>query len=394
MSVPPSPPSAPSSSSPAPGVDARWRGARRVLAVRLDQMGDVVMTTPALHALREALPQAHVTLLTSPSGAALAPCLDAVDAVIAAEVPWMKLRTGTEGARPGDAEAALVARLAAGAFDAAVIFTVCTQSPLPAAMLCRLAGIPLALAHCRENPYALLSHWVRDTEQVADGMRHEVQRQLDLVAHLGGPRPADTRLRLHLRPCDHAAAAAACAAAGLAAGRPYLLVHPGATAASRRWPARRFGEAAERIAQAGALDVVFTGGPGEQPLIDEARAAMRRPAVSLAGQLDVPGLAALVQAARLVLTNNSGPSHLAAAVGTPVVTLYAQTNPQHTPWQARARVLWQDVPCRHCLKSVCPQGHHRCLLDVGTTQVVDAALALLPAAAPGRSEARPPSRSA
>lgn len=373
--------------TPLSGVDPRWRSARRVLAVRLDQLGDVLMTTPALQALRETLPQAHLSLLTSPSGAVLAPCLDMVDEVLAAEVPWMKLRTGAEPPRPGAAEAALVARLAAGGFDAAVLFTVCTQSPLPAALLCRLAGVPLVLAHCRENPYALISHWVPDTDQVADGMRHEVQRQLDLVAHLGGPRLADGRLRLHLRPQDHEAAASARLAAGMRADRPYLLVHPGATAASRRWPPERFGAAAGAIAQAADLDVVFSGSAGEQALIDAARQAMSVPAVSLAGRLDVPGLAALVHGARLVLTNNSGPSHLAAAMGTPVVTLYAQTNPQHTPWQARARVLWQDVPCRHCLKSVCPQGHQRCLMDVGVAQVVQAAGGLL--AADDMARARP-----
>lgn len=370
---------------PSHGVDPRWRAARRVLAVRLDQMGDVLMTTPALQALREALPEARVSLLTSPSGAALAPGLDMVHEVLAAEVPWMKLRSSADDARTGAAEAALVARLAAGAFDAAVLFTVCTQSPLPAALLCRLAGVPLVLAHCRENPYALISHWVPDTDQVADGMRHEVQRQLDLVAHLGGPRLADGRLRLRLRPQDHAAAVDGRRAAGLRAHRPYLVVHPGATAASRRWPAERFGAAAEAVARAADLDVVFTGSADEQPLIDAARRAMSRPAVSLAGRLDVPGLAALVHGARLVLTNNSGPSHLAAAMGTPVVTLYAQTNPQHTPWQAHARVLWQDVPCRHCLKSVCPQGHQRCLMDVGVAQVVQAAGELLAVHDPARA---------
>lgn len=373
--------------TPLSGVDPRWRSARRVLAVRLDQLGDVLMTTPALQALRETLPQAHLSLLTSPSGAVLAPCLDMVDEVLAAEVPWMKLHAEEDVGRPGAAEAALVARLAAGDHDAAVIFTVCTQSPLPAALLCRLAGIPRVLAHCRENPYALISHWVPDTDQVADGMRHEVQRQLDLVAHLGGPRLADGRLRLHLRPQDHEAAASARLAAGMRADRPYLLVHPGATAASRRWPPERFGAAAGAIAQAADLDVVFSGSAGEQALIDTARQAMSVPAVSLAGRLDVPGLAALVHGARLVLTNNSGPSHLAAAMGTPVVTLYAQTNPQHTPWQARARVLWQDVPCRHCLKSVCPQEHQRCLMDVGVAQVVQAAGELL--AADDMAHARP-----
>jgi len=79
----------------------------------------------------------------------------------------------------------------------------------------------------------------------------------------------------------------------------------------------------------------------------------------------------------VLVANNSAPSHLAAALGTPVVNLYALTNPQHTPWRVPAQVLNEDVPCRWCLKSVCPQQHHRCLRGVEPQQVVDAALALM-----------------
>lgn len=352
-----------------------WRAPARVLAVRLDQLGDVLMTTPALRAMRQAWPKAHLTLLTSPAGAALAPCLDSVDEVQATQVPWMK--NGQPGDTPGEAEAALVERLRAGHHDAVVIFTVCTQSALPAALLCRMAGIPARLAHCRENPYGLLTHWVPDTDQVGDHMRHEVQRQLDLVATVGAAAPAARRLCLRLLPAHHRAAAAALRTAGLPRRQPYLVVHPGATAPSRRWPATRFGEAADALARRAGLAVVFIGSAAEQPLIDEARSVMSRPALSLAGQVDAPALAALIAAARLLLANNSGPSHLAAATGTPVVTLYAQTNPQHTPWSARARVLRHDVPCRHCLRSVCPEGHHRCLRELQVAQVLDAAQSLL-----------------
>ena len=98
---------------------------------------------------------------------------------------------------------------------------------------------------------------------------------------------------------------------------------------------------------------------------------------SLAGQLTLGELGALIADAALVVCNNSGPAHLAAAAGTPVVVLYALTNPQHTPWKVPCRVLNHSVPCRNCLKSVCPQGHHRCLLGVEPETVADAAVELL-----------------
>jgi len=101
------------------------------------------------------------------------------------------------------------------------------------------------------------------------------------------------------------------------------------------------------------------------------------PAISLAGQLDLGELAALIDAADVLVANNSGPAHLAAALATPVVDLYALTNPQHTPWLVPARVLNHPVPCRNCLKSRCPEGHHDCLRRVAPEDVAGAAIELL-----------------
>jgi ADP-heptose:LPS heptosyltransferase len=97
----------------------------------------------------------------------------------------------------------------------------------------------------------------------------------------------------------------------------------------------------------------------------------------VAGCLNLAELAALIAEADLLISNNTGPAHIAAAVDTPVVDLYALTNPQHTPWQVRSRVLFHDVPCRNCYKSVCPAGHHDCLRKVAPETVAAAALELL-----------------
>ncbi|HEX6722990.1 MAG TPA: lipopolysaccharide heptosyltransferase II [Burkholderiaceae bacterium] len=355
-------------------IDERWRRARRVLAVRLDNLGDVLMTTPALAALRQSLPIEHLGLLTSSVGAAVAVCVREVDEVIAFDAPWVK-RAPSDSVELGRAERQLVDTLR-DRFDAAVIFTVCTQSALPAALLCRMAGIPVRLAHSRENPYGLLTDWVRESDELRDGMRHEVQRQLALVAAVGCAVD-DDRLRMHLSVQQRHHARALLREAGVPAARPYFIVHPGASAPSRRYPAVRFGSAADAIAARSHCLPVFTGEASEQPLIDEARRCMSQPSVNLAGRTGVPELAALIGEARLLLSNNTGPAHIAAALGTPVTVLYALTNPQHTPWRARARVLNHAVPCRHCLKSDCPQGHHDCLLKVQPDDVVRAAIALL-----------------
>jgi lipopolysaccharide heptosyltransferase II len=304
-----------------------------------------------------------------------------VDEVLAFDAPWVKRPAGAleQALPPGQAEVQWVQRLAAQHFDAAVIFTVCTQSALPAALLCLQAGIPLRLAYSRENPYELLTDWVHDTEVPADGMRHEAQRQLDLVHHVGLQADAQ-RLLFRYRVEEALSMRHKFEQAGGDLTRPYIVVHPGATAASRRWPAERFGQAAQALADATGCQAVFSGGPDDEPLVQQALAAMRdggAGAISLASQLALGELASLIAGAQVTLCNNSAPAHIAAALDAPVVVLYALTNPQHTPWQARSRVLNHPVPCRHCLKSVCPEIHHDCLERVAPQAVVQAALELM-----------------
>jgi len=350
---------------------ARWHRLDRILAVRLDHLGDVLMTTPALAAIRASQPQAHVALLCAPGGAETAAYTGLVNSVIPFRAPWMKHM------QP-DALAACADRLRAGRFDAAVIFTTCTQSALPAAMLCLLADIPLRLAHAREQPYGLLTDWVRETDDIQSGPRHEVARQLALVAHVGWQAPHD-RLRFTLDDVSAARARARLRAHGLCDGAPYIVMHPGASASSRRYPAERFGEVAQQLWQRRGVRTVFTGAADEADLVACAQQAMTAPSLNLCGDLSLGELGGVLNEAALLVSNNTGPVHLAAALDTPVVDLYALTNPQHTPWKARARVLSHDVSCRNCLQSVCPQGTPACLTGIPPAAVVKACLDLLPA---------------
>ncbi|HEV7915750.1 MAG TPA: glycosyltransferase family 9 protein [Albitalea sp.] len=360
-----------------PGTDAvaarPWLAARNVLVVRLDNLGDLVMTTPAIAAIRRSNPGAKITLLASRSGAAALRHIPVLDDAIVYDAPWTK---GAGAERDAQADRRLIDELAQRRFDAAVVFTVCTQSALPAALLLRLAGIPLRLAHCRENPYDLLTHWVPDNEVCATGMRHEVARQLDLVRSVGF-HAGDERMQFRYPAADVLSMRRKFVEAGGNLLRPYVVVHPGATAASRRYPAERFGVAAQGIVDATGCQVVFTGAADEAPLIATAQTRMDDAGVSLAGQLTLGELAALVAGAQVIVCNNSGPVHIAAAVGTPVAVLYALTNPQHTPWKVPAHVLNHDVPCRNCLKSICPQQHHDCLERVAPETVAHAALDLI-----------------
>ena len=355
-----------------------WNHAAHLLCLRLDSLGDVLMCTPAMRALRAQLPERRLTLLTSPAGAALAPHLPDVDSVLAYEAPWMK----SSSADPPGRHIEQIGALARHRFDGAVIFTCYSQSALPAALLCQLAGIPLRAAYCREKPYQLLTDWIADPEPGAF-IRHEVQRQLDLVRHLGA-QVQDEHLSFLPLAADMAAVRTRLCRLGIDPAGRWLVLHPGASAPARRYPQRHWTTLIRTLHERVACPLVLTGGAHEMSLIDGIDLPEDARVHSLAGQLTLGELGALLAQSSLVVSNNTGPAHLAAAVGTPVVDLYALTNPQHTPWRVPSRVLNRDVGCRYCHRSVCPEGHHDCMEKLAPSQVADAVCSLLKQTEPYR----------
>jgi lipopolysaccharide heptosyltransferase II len=348
-----------------------WSGAGRVLCVRLDTLGDVLMTTPAMRALKDSVQGRSITLLTSPAGAEAVPFVPEVDDVVVYEAPWLKATRGRTSSSP-DRE--IIDALRAGRFDAAAIFSVYSQSALPAALLCHLADIPLRLAHSRENPYTLLTDWIAEPEPERL-IRHEVQRQLDLVAWTGATT-SEPQLSFRVPREVRGAVQRLLAHEGVDVRSPWVVVHPGASAPSRRYAPRGFASVGDTLTRALGWQVVFTGSAAEAGLVREVQSLMTEPSVSLAARLTVGELGAVIQHAPVLISNNTAPVHIAAAVGTPVVDLYALTNPQHTPWNVEHRVLFHDVSCKFCYKSVCPEGHHNCLELVAPDSVVDAAVEL------------------
>lgn len=270
---------------------------------------------------------------------------------------------------------AFISTLRARDFDAAVIFTVYSQNPLPAALFCYLAEIPRRLAHCRENPYHLLTEWVKEVEPERT-VRHEVRRQLELVASVGC-HTSDERMRLNVGEGAHTRIARLLTAHGIQEGQPFLVVHPGASAPSRRYTPEGFAMSIRGLYHKMRWPVLITGTEDEMALSDEIIELAQVPCQSLVGELTLEELGALLQRASLLLSNNTGTVHVAAAVRTPVIDLYALTNPQHTPWAVPSKVLFRDVSCRYCYKSSCPQGHNNCLSQVTPEEVIAASLGLL-----------------
>ncbi len=356
-------------------IDALWSRARRILAIRLDNLGDVLVTTPALHAIRQSLPRATLTLLASPVGAQVARLNPDLDDVIVYQAPWMDpWHTLPQDSRR---EQQMIETLRARRFDAAIIFTSFRQSALPAAYLCYLADIPLRAAASIDGPGSLLTTRHKHPER----MMHEVERGLDLTAALG----IDTEERdLVLKVPSEARRAIAdlLATYRVGAGQPLLVVHPGCSMPARTYPWEMYAEVCDLLVQRSDATVFLTGAEDERDLVgrivERLAPEHRSQVIPLAGTLSFPEFCALIEAADLTITNNTGPMHIAAAVKTPVVALFALTNPpeQWGPWRVPHRQLYHDVACRLCYSRVCPYGHE-CLRLVTPQMVVDAASDLL-----------------
>jgi ADP-heptose:LPS heptosyltransferase len=318
-----------------------------VLVVRLDNDGDVLLAGPAIRAV--AAGADHVTLLCGPRGAAAAAILPGVDDVLVRRAEWIDPEAGA--VRRADIEAYVDAIAAIGA-DVAVVLTSFHQSPLPIALLLRMAGVPRIAAVSVDFPGSLLDVRLPDPGDV-----HETQRALRTAEALGFALPAGDDGRLAVRADEPPA------------GLPesYVVVHPGASVPARAWAPRRNRE----LVRALGRPVVVTGAPSERDL---TAFVSGDDGIDLGGATTLAELAGVLAHADAVVVGNTGPAHLAAAVGTPVVSLFAPTVPvaRWRPWGVPHEVLYVDVPCAGCRARVCPVEGHPCLEGVTVPDVLDA----------------------
>jgi ADP-heptose:LPS heptosyltransferase len=299
-------------------------------------MGDIIMTGPAMRALKETF-HCTITLLTSRMGALITPCLSCIDETIICNPPWVKL-----GDRlPPENCLDLVQEIKKHHFDAAVIFTAYSQSALPAALLCYQAGIPRRLAYCRENPYTLLTDWVPDKEPYSK-ILHQVQRDLFLVRAVGADIAGD-RLRLNVSFEALETLAAKLAVAGIDPDQPFIIVHTGVSEKKREYPLADWIDIVRGLRRQFEMPVLLTGSQQDKAQAEFIQQEAGHGVFSMAGKLTVEEFAALVREATLVISVNTATVHVAAATGTPVIVLYAQTNPQHTPWKVPSRVIYFPV---------------------------------------------------
>ncbi|CAB3676029.1 glycosyltransferase family 9 protein [Paraburkholderia rhynchosiae] len=337
---------------------------RRIVIFRALQLGDMLCAVPALRALRAAVPQAHIALIGLPWAQSFVErYTDLVDELI--------VFPGAEGfpEQPESNEGlpAFYEQMRAQAFDLAI-------------QLHGSGGIANdLLLQFGARAYA---GFVQPDEPQRDGVfigwpddLPESERYLALMSALG-VHTSNRQLSFPLSERDGDEYASLMAAHGLEAQR-LVLVHPGAQLPSRRWPAERFAEVADRLAADG-WQIAITGTAAEAPLTGAVLGAMTAPALHLAGTTSLGGLAALVAHARLVVCNDTGISHIAAAMATESVVIASGSDTQR--WapldHARHRVLADYPPCRPCMFRECPYGHP-CALNISVDRVVETARAQL-----------------
>jgi len=323
--------------------------AATVLVARLDNAGDVLLQGPLVRAV--AARAERVVFLAGPAGAEAARLLPGVDDVWTWACPWIL----------GDPPAVDAAELAAlveqvRGVDEALISTSFHQSPLPLALLLRAAGVPRISAISVDYPGSLL-----DVRHQVDDDLPEPERALSLARAAGFDLPAGDDGRLAVRrplpPAEHAPG--------------YVVLHPGASVPARAWPPELCAEAVEALADAGHR-VLVTGGPAERSLT--AFVAGRR-GVDLGGRTSLAQMAALLDGAAAVVVGNTGPAHLAAAVGTPVVSLFSPVVPAErwAPYGVPTVLLGdQSAACRGTRARECPVPGHPCLSSVTPDDVVAA----------------------
>jgi ADP-heptose:LPS heptosyltransferase len=330
----------------------------KALVVRLDSFGDVLLTGPAVRAVAEHAD--HVTVLCGPQGEDAARLLPDVDEVLVWAAPWEGV--DPPGVEEADVEA-MIRRLRAARYDCALVLTSFHQSPLPAALMLRMAGVHRIGADSVDYPGRLL-----DVRHQRLPGRHECEAALDTAAAMGfTPRRGDDG-RPRIVPTPDTAA--------LTGNGPYLVVHPGASAPARAWGPERCAEAVELLADAGHR-VVVTGGPAETALTRQVSGSV---AVDLGGRTDARTLAGVLRFADVVVCGNTGPAHLAAAVGTPVVSLFAPVVPAERwrPYGVPLVLLGdQRAPCADTRARHCPAPGHPCLTEVTAHDVLRAVQKLM-----------------
>ncbi len=326
---------------------------QRVLVILLRYIGDVLLASPILGALRRAFPEARLSMLVNPGTEEVLtgnPDLDEVLILDRTPSTTRQLR--------------FIGQLRRRRFDHVIDLTDGDR----AAVLSWLTGAAVRIGYNDERLWrGRLYNRVIPPSAV---LLHRTARNARALEALGVHADA-LRPRIWTSRGDEAAAAGVLEAFQIASDEPFVAIHPGARTWLKRWPADRFAAVADHIQEAVGFKVLVLGGEGDRGVLRKIAEAMRSPARSVAGGLRLLELAVLLSRARLLVSNDSGPMHIAAGMGTRVVALFGPTNPREWgPIGSGHRVLYPGLDCRACGERGCKLGDGSCMRLISLDEVI------------------------
>jgi len=338
---------------------------KRILIIRTDRIGDVTLSTPAVKALREACPGAHIAFMVRPYARGIVEGNPYLDEVIIYD---------KYGIHKGFFATLFFAwRLKMKRFDTAIILHPTNRAHI----IAFVAGIPNRIGWGRKLP-ALLTISLKDEKYL--GQKHEFEYTLDILKAVG-VEISDKSLYLSVKEEDKASISAKLFERGVVDSDILLAVHPGASCPSKRWPLDRFASLIDRLRSHYDVRIVLVSGPEEAAQIAELKPALADKVVDISGETSVGELAALLKRCKLFISNDSGPVHIATAVGTPSIVIFGRKQPGLSPrrWGPTGKsdiTLHKDVGCEMCLAHDCEKGF-QCLKAVTIDEVFDAVERLL-----------------
>jgi heptosyltransferase-2 len=333
---------------------------KRILIRSVNWLGDAVMTTPAIGLIRQHFPQAEITVLANPLVGALFSHHEWIDRVLSFD------RTGRHKGLFGRLR--LAEEVRDKAFDLAIIL----PNSFDSALIPWLARIPVRLGKSGDGRTLLLTDSYHPERQKP--VSHEVDCYVELVRHFGISGPKELP-KLFTTADEDRDAAGRLLQQNITAADFVIGVNPGATYGSaKRWYPDRFAEVARRLSHAWNAKIVVFGGPDETLISEEIEHSLAGNCCNLAGKTAVRDLMALIKRCNFFITNDSGPMHLAAAFGVPLVAIFGSTDHATTsPYTDQAVIVRQAVDCAPCKLRECPTDH-RCMTAVSADEVVQAAL--------------------
>ena len=355
---------------------------QRILVVQPSWVGDAVMATPTLRALRELYPDAHISYL-----------LRRYVKPIYNGMPWadklITYRTGRTRAKTGKGSFDLAARLRAGKFDLGILL----PNSFRSALICKMAGIDQVIGYERDGRGFLLTDKLLPVKERGKFIPTPTLKYYMGIAHYLGSRHRDLRMQLFVTDSERREANEILSRGGVDASierpaarglAPLVLLNPGAQyGAAKCWLPEYFAQLADRFIEENSATVLLSAAPRERAIVDAIQSHMKHAAVDLAGAgLTLGAMKEIVRRCDLMVTNDTGPRHIAAAFDVPVVTVFGPTHPQWTEiYYAKERQVAVKVFCGPCQKKNCPLDH-RCMTRVTPGMVFEAAKGLLAQAQP------------